>query len=64
MKKWIEITDLRTGKPALVNTDHIRCVSAALQPGNTYGLITIGELCVLTKEPYSELKSLIKDAVS
>ena len=63
MKKWIEVTDLKTGKPSLVNVEHIRCVSSALQPGNAYGYLNIGESWILTKEPYSELKQLIREAL-
>lgn len=63
IRKWIEVTDLKTGKPILINVDHISCVSAALQPGNAYGMITIENICILSKEPYSELKEYIKEAM-
>lgn len=63
IRKWIEVTDLKTGKPILINVDHISCVSAALQPGNAYGMITIENICILSKEPYSELKECIKEAM-
>ena len=63
MRKWIEVTDLKTGKPVLINVDHISCVAAALQPGNAYGLITIENISIVSKEPYSELKEDIKEAM-
>ena len=63
MKKWIEVTDLKTGKPVLVNIDHISCVSAALQPGNAYGMLTIENICIVSKEPYSEIKKDIEEAM-
>lgn len=63
MKGWIEVTNLKSGKPELVNVGHIRSVSAAMQPGNAYGYLTVGDTSILTRETYSQLKELIEEAL-
>lgn len=65
MSKFIELEDMETGKPFLLNTEHIQGIGyydRTEEKGSTIYLSTFNEKIFVTI-PYSELKLLLKSMI-
>lgn len=63
MYGWIEVTNLKTGRHVLINTDRIISIAPLLQSGKANGFVQCTDgYSVVTEENYSYLMDLIKDS--